>query len=148
MNPQLSVRKITDAEELKTVFEIRHEVFVIGQKVPREEEFDEFEDSSHHFMAFSGPEPAGVARWRYTEKGIKMERFAVLDKFRSQGVGSVLVEAVEEDIRNHPDSKAGDRMYMHAQVTAMGLYAKYNYQKRGDLFLECDIEHFLMEKTI
>ena len=83
MNPQLSVRKITDAEELKTVFEIRHEVFVIGQKVPHEEEFDEFEDSSHHFMAFSGQEPAGVARWRYTQKGIKMERFAVRTNFRA-----------------------------------------------------------------
>ena len=133
---------------METVFAIRHEVFVIEQKVDPEEEFDEFEEGSFHFLACYDQEPAGVARWRFNSNGIKLERFAVLKKFRSKGVGSSLVMAVEHDIRNHPDVSPGDKMYMHSQVKAIPLYEKFGFIKKGELFMECDIEHFLMKKNI
>jgi predicted GNAT family N-acyltransferase len=148
VNPSLKVYKISDKVRMEIIFAIRHEVFVMEQKVDPEEEFDEFEDGSFHFLAYCDQEPAGVARWRFNTYGIKLERFAVLKKFRSKGVGSALVIAVEHDIRNHPDVSSGVKMYMHSQVTAVPLYEKFGFIKKGDLFLECSIEHFVMEKII
>ena len=142
----LNVIKVSSSEDLERVFAIRHQVFVIGQKVDHSEEFDEFEQSSVHFLASIDGKPVGTARWRYTDKGVKMERFAVLDEYQSMGVGSALVNAVEDDIRAAADE--GTKLYMHAQVTAMGLYHKFGYQKKGDLFVECEIDHYLMEKII
>jgi predicted GNAT family N-acyltransferase len=140
----ISVERVQTKEQLKTVFEIREEVFVIEQEVDPAEEYDEFEDISIHFLAKTGAEPAGTARWRFTDKGVKLERFAVLKPMRGQGVGFALVNAVVEDIKKHPDS-IGKKLYLHAQLDAMPLYAKFGFQKVGDMFEECNIKHFKME---
>ena len=45
----------------------------------------EYEEESVHFMASLHHEPCGTARWRKTDKGYKLERFAVLEKCRGNG---------------------------------------------------------------
>ena len=139
----IEVRRITDPAAQEVAFRIREAVFVEEQRVPAEEEYDEYEATSRHFLAYADGEPAGTARWRFTEKGAKLERFAVLQRYRGRQVGSALVQAVLEDVRQHPQYH-GQPMYLHAQVTAMPLYAKFGFRPVGDLFLECDIEHYKM----
>lgn len=129
--------------DMQAVFSIRKIVFVEEQHVPEEEEYDEFEKTSRHFLARSGFTPCGTARWRFTGKGVKMERFAVLPDFRSQGVGSALVRAVLADVAAQPQAE-GKLRYLHAQVSAMPLYAKFGFKAVGDLFYECDIAHYKM----
>lgn len=127
-------------------FAIRREVFVVEQCVSPEEEFDEFEDTSTHFVAMGeGGEPVGAARWRRTEKGIKLERFAVKASHRGKGTGSALVEAVLADIGEQ--AGPGNHLYLHAQLPAVPLYEKHGFQKKGEQFLECEILHYLMWKT-
>ncbi|MFD2202090.1 GNAT family N-acetyltransferase [Shivajiella indica] len=140
----ISVEKVLSKEQLDTVFKIREEVFVVEQEVDPSEEYDEFEDISTHFLAKVNGHPAGTARWRFTEKGIKMERFAVLKPMRGIGVGQSLVKTVLEDIAANPQAK-GKKLYMHAQLDAMPLYAKFGFKKVGDMFEECNIQHFKME---
>jgi predicted GNAT family N-acyltransferase len=140
----ISVEKVQTKEQLDTVFGIREEVFVIEQEVDPSEEYDQFEDISLHFLAKADGEPAGTARWRFTDKGVKLERFAVLKSKRGRGVGYALVNAVVEDIKLNPDAK-GKKLYLHAQLDAMPLYAKFGFQKVGDMFEECNIKHFKME---
>lgn len=140
----VSVEKVLTEEQLKTIFKIREDVFVIEQEVDPSEEYDEFESSSTHFLAKVDHLPAGTARWRFTDKGIKLERFAVLKAMRGMGVGQMLVKAVLDDIAARPDSK-GKKLYMHAQLDAMPLYAKFGFQKVGEMFEECNIQHFKME---
>lgn len=140
----ISVERVQSKEMLDTVFSIREKVFVIEQEVDPSEEYDEFEETSIHFLAKSEGEPAGTARWRFTDKGVKLERFAVLKPMRGKGVGYALVNAVIEDIKNHPNSN-GKKLYLHAQLDAMPLYAKFGFQKVGDMFEECSIQHFKME---
>lgn len=144
-NNSIDVRKVHKPHALEEAKKIRYEVFVIGQNVPPEEEIDEFEDESFHFLAFLNDTPAGAARWRFTEKGIKLERFAVLEKFRSNGIGSALVGEVLKDIANHPKS-VGKVLYLHAQLSAMGLYNKFGFKQVGELFQECEIDHYKMTK--
>jgi len=138
------VQKVQTKEELDTVFNIREKVFVMEQEVDPAEEYDEFEDISTHFLANLDGEAAGTARWRFTDKGIKLERFAVLKPMRGQGVGQALVRSVVDDIGNHPGSK-GKKLYMHAQLDAMPLYAKFGFKQVGEMFEECNILHYKME---
>jgi len=141
----ISVKVVEDQDELKQVFSIREKVFVEEQNVARDEEYDEFEEESTHFIARDEEGNAcGTARWRFTENGMKLERFAVLKSHRGKGVGQVLVKAVIDDIRENPKAKA-KKLYMHAQLPAVSLYARFGFEKVGEQFEECNIMHYQME---
>lgn len=140
----LQVNKIAGEEELKSVFKIREEVFVFEQEVNPSDEYDEFEETSTHFLAMLDGKPVGTARWRFTQNGVKLERFAVLKEARSQGVGQALVLAVLNDISTN-DSAIGALKYLHAQLSAVPLYSKFGFEKEGDIFEECNILHYKMK---
>lgn len=139
------VDKIASKEDLARVFHIREIVFVKEQEVSAEEEYDEFESISSHFLARLDGEPAGTARWRNTDKGIKLERFAVLKPMRGKGVGQALVKAVLRDIYSQPENE-GKLLYLHAQLTAVPLYEKFGFEKDGGIFMECNIAHYAMKR--
>src|SRR5580698_5816003 len=107
MSSQIQVRHVTDPESLEKVFAIRREVFVGEQNCPPELEW-ECEEESNHFLATVNGEPAGACRWRKTDKGYKLERFAVLSKFRGFGVGQAMVKAVLADLPSD-----ADYVYLH-----------------------------------
>lgn len=131
--------QIQSPEILKIAHQIRHEVFVIGQNCPPELEYEN-EEESHHFLATVSGTPAGTARWRETENGIKLERFAVLEQFRGMHVGEALLLAV---LANCPHD--GRTIYLHAQLTASEFYAKYRFEPFGENFWEAGIEHVKMK---
>jgi predicted GNAT family N-acyltransferase len=139
----IEVLHITRPDHQKEAFRIREIVFVDEQKVPSHEEYDEFEPTSRHFLAFTDGIACGTARWRYTDKGIKLERFAVLKEYRNRKVGSALVQALLNDIKKQPLSR-GKVVYLHSQLTAMPLYSKYGFLPEGDMFEECNIQHYKM----
>jgi predicted GNAT family N-acyltransferase len=126
---------------------VRYDVFVIEQHVPVCDELDAFEKDSRHFLALDeNGFPCGAARWRFTQQGVKLERFAVLKTHRNQGIGSALVKAVIDDIKNHPDY-LGQTAYLHAQLDAVPLYKKFGFIITGGMFEECDIKHYKMIKS-
>lgn len=136
----VQVKKVTDPTDLEKVFAIRREVFVGEQNCPPELEW-EHEDESNHFLATVDGVPAGASRWRKTDKGYKLERFAVLKKFRGNGVGQELVKTVLADL-----PADADYVYLHAQVDAVTLYERFNFVKTGPEFEEAGIRHYKMEK--
>ncbi len=140
----LQVEKITRDDQLKSAYSIRHQVFVIEQEVDPNAEYDEFEAISKHFLACLDEVPVGTARWRITPKGVKLERFAVLEEARGKGVGQALVAAVLTDIEENNDA-IGKEKYLHAQLSAVPLYLKFGFEKVGDMFEECNILHFKMQ---
>lgn len=140
----ITVIKITDIRDLDAAFTIRGKVFVEEQKVPQQEEYDEYDKTAHHYLATYNGIPAGAARWRPTDKGIKLERFAVLADFRNQQVGSAVLKTVLSDVlASYPESK----IYLHAQVPAVNFYARHGFRTVGDMFSECDIDHYKMIYT-
>ncbi len=133
-----------DSNQLLDAYLIREKVFVEEQHVPQEEEIDSFENTSTHYLAKNEEGIAlGTARWRRTEHGIKLERFAVLKEFRKAGAGSKLVEAVLEDVRKELLAE-GESIYLHSQIDAMPLYEKFGFVKQGKKFDECGIMHYKM----
>jgi predicted GNAT family N-acyltransferase len=133
-------QKVSDQADLETVFAIRREVFVVEQNCPPELEW-EHEDEATHFLAAIDGEPAGAARWRKTDKGYKLERFAVLKKYRGFGVGQELVRVVLADLPLDVEY-----IYLHAQIQAVQFYEKLGFLKSGPEFEEAGIRHFKMVK--
>jgi predicted GNAT family N-acyltransferase len=117
------------------------------QACPPEEEFDGLDEKSVHFIAYSSGIPVGTNRYRETDKGIKLERFAVLKEYRGAGVGKRLVETTLGHIEKQQFSK-GTLLYMHAQLQAMPLYARHGFEKVGQMFQEVGIDHYEMRKLI
>jgi len=141
---RIKVLKISRNDDMESALRIRKEVFVKEQHVPPYEEQDEFEDSSHHFLATIDKIPCGTARWRYTDEGIKLERFAVLSQYRGNGIGSKLVKTVLKDIHSDKNNK-NKQVYLHSQLDVVPLYLKFGFQKTGEMFDECAIMHYKMK---
>ena len=118
---------------------IRTKVFIEEQNVERELEY-EFEEEGNFFLLYTDNKPIATARWRETSKGIKLERFAMLKEYRNQGIGGKLLNAVLEDVV--PLEKT---IYLHSQVTAVNYYSRAGFIKKGDVFEEANIKHYLME---
>ena len=81
----VDIKKFTFSDEslMKKAHAIRHEVFVIGQNCPEDMEW-EFEEESTHFLILKKNKAVATARHRKTEKGYKLERFAVLNTERGK----------------------------------------------------------------
>lgn len=138
----IQVFQVSEDAEFDQVFRIRKKVFVEEQQVPEEEEWDEFEHISKHYLALYEGVPCGTARWRMTLTGdIKLERFAVLPEFRGKGVGAALVDALLTDV----PKRKGHKIYLHAQLSAKDFYLKYGFVEEGEIFEEAGILHIKMQ---
>lgn len=138
----LQVNKIHSKEDLEKAFTIRKIVFVDEQNCPPELEW-EHEEESVHFLALLNGEPCGACRWRKTEKGYKLERFAVLKEHRGKRIGQALVAAALSDL-------PGDAgyIYLNAQLNAMRMYSRFGFIAEGEQFEEAGIQHLKMVKKL
>lgn len=145
----INVKVIDNLADLAKALAIRREVFVLEQSVPESAEHDANEPIAVHFLAELDDLPVGAARWRFTDDGVKMERFAVLGASRGKRVGTALTRAVLDNIAAHPQS-AGQTKYLHAQLLAVPLYKRFGFQQIGELFEECGIVHckMLLNETL
>ena len=138
MTKNLRVEVAHSEEELEDVFGIRREVFVEEQKVDEVEEYDNYESSSTHLLAYLDGKPCGTCRFRHTDEGVKLERFAVKKSVRGNGIGNALLNKALDmvDSSNH--------IYLHAQVGVVDFYAQHGFIKIGGEFEEANIRHFKM----
>ena len=124
---------------LNDAFAIRRLVYIEEQKVPEEEEF-EFEEESVHYLIFHKKKPVGTARYRITEKGVKLERFAILKEVRGKGFGKAILIHLLNEVR-----PLGRAIYLNAQTTAIEFYKLQSFIICGPKFMEAGIEHYPME---
>ena len=135
--------RITDLRDLDAAFTIREQVFQQEQGVPATKEHDEHDrrDARHYLARTADGTPAGAARWRETDNGVKLERFAVLADFRNQQIGAALLHAVLVDVQTEqPDAE----VYLNAQLRAVPFYERHGFYKVGEQFEEANIEHYKM----
>lgn len=129
------IKQILSNQELEQAFAIRQQVFCIEQNVSEEIEMDEFDDIATHILAYIDDKPVGTARWRFTTKGVKMERFAVLKDARGKGVGEELVKYTLDKLKDN------EFIYLNAQESVIKFYEKFGFEVVGDRFYEADIPH-------
>ena len=136
----VEVKKFTfdNSELMEIAHQIRYVVFVIGQNCPEELEW-EYEEESTHFLVLDNGESVATARHRKTDKGYKLERFAVLESEREKGYGKIVLKAILDDL-----SDFKGLIYMHAQKQVLPFYEKLGFKKEGEEFEEAGIMHFKM----
>ncbi|MFH2096677.1 MAG: GNAT family N-acetyltransferase, partial [Bacteroidota bacterium] len=129
----------SDTEHFKIAHEIRRIVFVDEQGVDAKLEFDGMDNTSTHYLIFFRDEPVATARWRETEKGIKLERFAVLKEFRQRGFAKIILNEIMKEVL-----PMGKTIYLNSQTSATGFYKRNGFRIIGEKFEEADIEHYQM----
>ncbi len=129
-----------DAALAEQAFAIRRKVFVEEEGVDPGLEYDH-EEEAHHYLLLLNGKALATARWRETEKGIKLERFAVLPEFRNRGLGAIILKEVIKDV-----VPLGKTIYLHSQLRAVPFYERNGFVKEGAVFYEAGMGHYLMRK--
>lgn len=140
----MEFRKVATEEELKDAFKIRTEVFVVEQKVPEEEEIDQYESESTHFVLYNSNQAIGAGRFRILDGTGKVERICVVKEARGTGAGKAIMLGIEEFARGLqvPSLK------LNAQTHAIPFYEGLGYKVVSEVFLDAGIPHKTMKKTL
>lgn len=128
-----------DKELLAKAHEIRTKVFVEEQNVDANLELDDYDKIAQHYLAFIDSYPVATSRWRITDKGIKLERFAVLKEFRNNKIGEKLLTRVLSDVLPYKME-----IYLHSQANALNIYLRNGFNIEGNEFEEAGIKHYKM----
>ena len=142
----VSVAPITSGSGLRAAFAIRTAVFVDEQGVDPTLEMDVHDDDPAvvHVLARVGDEPVGTGRIRRVDTTTaKVERVAVLQPYRGQGVGRDIMRALEsaapEDVTE---------LVLHSQHTVEGFYHRLGYRRDSAVFVEAGIDHVRMCRSL
>lgn len=121
-------------------FALRREVFVWEQKVPEEEEHDQYDMTATHYVAVAEGEVVGTLRLIDYPEHIKIGRVAVRQAWRGKGVARLMVETAMADMR----AKGRDRFYLTSQSDKLGLYEKLGFVAFGPEFTDGGMPHRAM----
>lgn len=137
---------VADTDRERThAFDVRYTVFVEEQGVDEALEYDDHDETAIHFVAYDGTEPIGAARLREPEDGVgKVERVAVLEPRREEGVGSALMATLEQ----RAVAEGITALKLHSQTRAADFYRELGYERRGPEFEEAGIPHVEMRKSL
>ena len=126
---EIDIKIATTNKDKERCFSVRREVFVKEQNISEKVEFDDTNFNATYFIATYKNESVGTARYRFTDQGVKLERFAVLKSFRNLGVGKKLVDYIINIVRNEKF------IYLHAQESVIEFYFKLGLKRLEAPFL-------------
>jgi predicted GNAT family N-acyltransferase len=120
--PVIHVVVVHSSDEFDQARAIRAAVYMSGQNCPYAEEFDGNDHTATHLVAYVDGEPAGTLRIRYFGWA-KIERLAVLKRFRKLSVATALAETAIEFL-----SRKGIQLaYGHPQVHALSFWQQFGF---------------------
>ncbi len=123
---------------------IRHQVFVIEQSCPPEEEWDAFDQEATHFLVKDAEgnvyATARLIIDRENPKQARIGRFAVYAQYRGQGLARQLVKYVIAYAR----SQGFLDLTLSAQTYIRKLYTEFGFEPVGEEYEEVGIPHIKM----
>lgn len=119
---------------------VRGLVFIIGQNIDWEIEFDGLDPECILFTVYDNTTPIGAARLYRNKIG----RVATLESYRGKGVGKLVMKKVEEYAKENNIYE----LKLHAQKPVERFYEKLGYIAEGDIFYEANIPHVKMTKKL
>ena len=111
-------------DHLAKVFAIRAAVFMSEQNCPYDEEYDGNDFTGTHILGFVDGQPAAVLRIRYFADFVKMERMAVLPRFRGSRIANAVVEHAFALVRR----KGYRTVYGHAQKRVVPFWSRFGFK--------------------
>ncbi len=143
----VGIKVVHTLDELQKVLAIRSATYLAEQDMPYQEDADGNDFSATHLLGFIGREPAGCLRIRYFADFAKLERLAVLRRFRKSKVAFQLIRAGIEFARH----KGYRHLYGQVEPDLVPIWQRFGFQPRagegiryltnrtyveGDLFME------------
>jgi len=142
----LSMRPVTSAYDGMVAAYMRQEVFVIGQNVPLELEFDGSDADAHSFLLMKGGQAIGTIRYLVDEPHhYHIGRVAIKETYRGQGYGTLMMRWLHDYLyaRDNPLT-----IVIHAQAHLRKFYENLGYVVEGDEFMEAGIRHYKMRAEL
>ena len=140
----LTLKPVLSREDEIRVRDIRVTCYIDEQDCPIHEEFETEKDlASKEFLICLEEKAIGTIRYRETDKGFKIERFAILKEYRNKHYGKESLTFLCDMIaaRHNPC-----RIYMYAQSRLKDYYSSLGFTPLGEEFIEANIAHIEMEK--
>lgn len=106
------------------------------------QEWFHLDEASQHFVAVGYGHVLGVVLLH--EEKRKLHQMVVDPRVRGQGVGRLLVGAVEA----HARRRGINEIVLHARHYAVPFYEKLGFAKEGEPFTEVGMDHWVMRKDL
>ncbi|RZG87169.1 GNAT family N-acetyltransferase [Acinetobacter venetianus] len=120
---------------------IRKLVFISEQNIPEQDEWDDQDAISQHFVVYDQNQPIATARLLANNS---VGRVAVLKAYRGQGIGRLIML----EIIAYAQVQKRPSLQLFSQVHAVSFYEKLGFSIQGDEYDECGIPHIEMVMPI
>jgi GNAT superfamily N-acetyltransferase len=112
-------------EDSMQAFAVRAACFIGEMGVPFSEEFDGHDFGATHVIAYLGEEPVGAVRIRWFQSFAMPERLAVIQRFRGNDIGQMLLE----HCRKVAATRGCNMLYVHALPADVGYWDKLGWRR-------------------
>lgn len=120
---------------------IRELVFIQEQNIPEQDEWDEHDAVSQHFVVYDQDRAIATARLLQNHS---VGRVAVIKEYRGQGMGQLIML----EIIDYAQKQNRPFLQLSSQVHAISFYEKLGFVTQGDEYDECGIPHIEMVMPI
>ena len=137
----IHILKLTfEDNDFSIIKDIRKNVFTNELGIPESKLSDEYDETCDHFIIFDGKNPVGAIRFVPIEKNIKLERMAILYKYRKKCYGKNAILQLKEYYRTQGYSN----IILDSIYSVRGFYKKCGFLEEGDIFQRVGIDHVRM----
>ena len=128
----------------KEIKEIRKVVFTDELNIPESHLFDEYDKTCDQFLIKNDEITVGALRLRKENNAIKLERMAILSKFRKMSFG---IKAINE-VKKHCITKSESKIFLDSIYDIRDFYKKCGFSEIGSVFDRVGLPHIRMEMSI
>jgi GNAT superfamily N-acetyltransferase len=112
-------------EDSMQAFAVRAACFIGELDVPYSEEFDGHDFGATHVIAYVGDEPVGAVRVRWFQSFAMPERLAVIQRFRGNNIGGLLIERC----RKLAETRGCNMLYGQILPNDVGYWEKQGWRR-------------------
>lgn len=120
---------------------IRELVFILEQDIAPEDEWDDQDPISTHFVVYDADQPIATARLLSNDH---VGRVAVLKEYRSKGIGKLVMQEIIALAKQQQRKE----LILSSQVHATQFYSGLGFAVQGESYLDCGIPHVDMVMTL
>ena len=131
-------------DDTKEIKEIRKVVFNDELDISESHLFDEYDKTCDQFLIKNDEITVGALRLRKENNAIKLERMAILSKFRKMSFG---IKAINE-VKKHCITKSESKIFLDSIYDIRDFYKKCGFTEIGDIFERVGLRHIRMEMSI
>lgn len=133
---------LTSRDDIHTILDLRHRVFVQEQGYSKENERDEYDDMAVYALVYDENDaPAGTGRlFIDADDHFTLGRICVLKENRGQKLGDLILRML---LYRAQEMKA-PMVYLSAQLPVVPFYQRYGFAPYGDIVLDEGVPHRLM----